>query len=187
MAIVLKKQLSSPRTKNSLFPRGNTRETMILNKFLHNEYTSNRFHALMPPDDPRNPCASHVKKRRPAKRQLIHCLLMGTAKDRLSVTMEVLTTRLTEPETRARKSFLYYLIHPGTALDFTVLDGTKVSVEISVVHIILTWCALVGSRTTWHFNSQKKKVSKMPRVRGTWRRIDRSRHYQAKGAHCLQR
>ena len=67
---------------------------MILNKFLHSEYTSNRFPALMPPDDPRNPYASHVKKRGPAKRQLIHCLLMGTAKDRLSVTMEVLTTHL---------------------------------------------------------------------------------------------
>ena len=48
----------------SLFPRANTRETMILNKFLHSEYTRNWFHALLPPGDPRNPCASHVKKER---------------------------------------------------------------------------------------------------------------------------
>ena len=33
-------------------------------------------------------------------------LLMGTAKDRLSVTIEVMTKRLTEPETRANTLWL---------------------------------------------------------------------------------
>ena len=58
---------------------------------------------------------------------------MGTAKDRHSVTMEVMTTYLTELKTRSRKSFVYCSIHPGAALDSTVLDGTKVSVEMSFI------------------------------------------------------
>ena len=37
-------------------------------------------------------------------------LLIGTAKDRLSVTMEVMTTRLTEPENAFRKLFVYILL-----------------------------------------------------------------------------
>ena len=65
-------------------------------------------------------------------------LLMGTAKDRLSETMELMTTRLTEPENRVRKYFLYCSIHPGATLDFTILDRIKVSVEMSFILSLLT-------------------------------------------------
>ena len=58
-------------------------------------------------------------------------LLMGTAKDRFSVTVEVMTTRLTEPDARVRKSFLHWIIAQAAfTVGFTVLDGTKVSVEM---------------------------------------------------------
>ena len=60
-------------TYNDLpLPKGYyTRETMILNKLLCSEYTRNGFRGLMPPGDPRNPCASHVKKRGPGKLEFI--------------------------------------------------------------------------------------------------------------------
>ena len=58
-------------------------------------------------------------------------LLMGTAKDGLSVTMEVMTTRLTEPEKGPKSRFSIKSVHPDAAKEKK--DRTKVNVEMSFI------------------------------------------------------
>ena len=60
-------------------------------------------------------------------------LLMVTAKDGLSVTMEVMITRLTEPENRARKSFLaQFTLAPLLILQFSTEQNQSVKLSFII-------------------------------------------------------